>query len=276
MINHEHGKEILHQLDDLERSLGVTILYACESGSRAWGFASRDSDWDVRFVYLHPPDRYLSIDLEHQKDVIEQTVGDLDISGWDLRKALWLFRKSNSPLLEWLHSPIIYVDRFTLADRLRDLLPANYSQSSCAHHYLHMAEGNFREYLRGDTVWTKKYLYVLRPLLALLWLETRSGPVPVLFETLVDDLLPQARLKEAVHDLLARKKAGAEMDEGPRIPVISEFLEQELIRLKSSTHKVDHRTKSPVEPLNRLFREMLDEVWGRKGSAGDGNKVGRA
>lgn len=256
-------KEIRQQLEDIERSFDVRVLYACESGSRAWGFASKDSDWDVRFVYLHPPDWYLAIDLEHKKDVIEKTVGDLDISGWDLRKALWLFRKSNPPLLEWLHSPIVYIDRLGLATRLRDLIPTYYSPLSCAHHYLHMAEGNFREYLRGEIVRTKKYLYVLRPLLALRWLEIKAELPPVLFETMVEAMLPAGPLKESVQDLIARKKTGGELDEGPRIPVISDYLEKELARLGNKPLG-QKKLKAPVtEPLNRLFREMLDEVWGK-------------
>lgn len=256
-------KEIRQQLEDIEQSCGVSILYACESGSRAWGFASEDSDWDVRFVYLHPPDWYLSIDLEHKKDVIEQTVGDLDISGWDLRKALWLFRKSNPPLLEWLQSPLIYVDRFGLSGRLRDLLPAYYSQSSCAHHYLHMADGNFREYLRGDIVWTKKYLYVLRPLLALRWIEDYSGQPPLVFDNLVEILLRAGPLKDAIHELLARKKVGAELDEGPRVPVISKYIETELTRLNHKKLNLERIKLPETEPLNRLFREMLEKVWGK-------------
>ncbi len=256
-------KRIQQQLGDIACSFGVSIIYACESGSRAWGFASQDSDWDVRFIYLHPPEWYLTIDLEHKKDVIERPSGDLDISGWDLRKALWLFRKSNPPLLEWLRSPIVYLDRFGLAARLRELLPTYYSPLSCAHHYLHMAEGNFREFLRGDTVWIKKYLYVLRPLLALRWLEIKAEPPPVLFSTLVEVLLPAGPLITAVHELLARKKAGAELDEGPRIPVISNYLEKEFARLAVDKMAELKKINQPkTEPLNRLFRELLEEVWG--------------
>ena len=91
---------VLQQLHEIEVKHGVRVLYACESGSRAWGFASADSDYDVRFIYSHPQEWYLSIDLEHEPDVIEVPIdGELDISGWDLRKALKLFRKSNPALI---------------------------------------------------------------------------------------------------------------------------------------------------------------------------------
>ena len=148
------------RLDAIEREEGVRVLFACESGSRAWGFASPDSDYDVRFVYAHPRDWYLSIG--DQRDVIERPIVDLyDVSGWDLRKALRLFRKSNPPLLEWLGSPIVYRARTAAAASLRRIATRSFSPRACAFHYLHMAKGNYREYLRADEVPLKKYLYVL-------------------------------------------------------------------------------------------------------------------
>jgi len=86
-------EEILKRLDQIEREENVRIFYACESGSRAWGFESTDSDWDVLFIYVHPRDWYLSIDVEDKRNVIERSINDeLDISGWDLRKGLKLLR----------------------------------------------------------------------------------------------------------------------------------------------------------------------------------------
>jgi uncharacterized protein len=105
--------EIQACLSDIEKTHQVKIIYSCESGSRAWGFPSADSDYDVRFLYLHPVDWYLSI--EDKRDVIEVPIKNkLDITGWDLRKALQLFRKSNPPLLEWLGSPIVYWERYDI------------------------------------------------------------------------------------------------------------------------------------------------------------------
>ena len=172
--------EIKRRLAALEKSEDAAILLCVESGSRAWGFESSDSDYDVRFIYVRRPEAYLSIDLESHRDVIERPIVDeIDLSGWDIRKALKLFQKSNPPLLEWLQSPLIYVERDSFAGRLRALLPDYYSPRNCFHHYFHMARGNVREYLRGETVWRKKYFYVLRPLLALRWLELGLGPVPM-------------------------------------------------------------------------------------------------
>ncbi|MFA7382266.1 MAG: nucleotidyltransferase domain-containing protein [Desulfurivibrionaceae bacterium] len=255
-------ENIRARLNEIEQDCEVKILYACESGSRAWGFASQDSDWDVRFVYLHRPEHYLAIDVERRRDVIEHLEGDLDLAGWDLRKALWLLHKSNPPLLEWLNSPIIYADRFDLATRLRAMTDIYYSPSACLHHYRHMAQGNFREYLQGEIVRTKKYLYVLRPLLAMRWIETRGGPPPMSFPALVESMLPDGRLKEAVFELLARKTAGMELAEGPRVPGISEFIEGEFARFEAGAGKEGRTPKPSLDVLNRLFREMLGVVWG--------------
>jgi hypothetical protein len=164
-------------LDELESVEQVRICLAVESGSRAWGFPSQDSDYDVRFIYVHHPDWYLAID--EGRDVIERPLTDLiDLSGWDIRKALKLFRKSNPPLLEWLQSPYIYRERTQLAPLLRQILPRWFSPAASFFHYQHMARGNYREFLRGELVWRKKYLYVLRPLLAMRWIEQGRGAVP--------------------------------------------------------------------------------------------------
>lgn len=255
--------EIKKQLAEIERQKDVVICLAVESGSRAWGFPSRDSDYDVRFIYVHRPAWYLSINLEHKRDVIELPIeGDLDINGWDLRKALKLFRKSNPPLLEWLQCPIVYKERFSPAARLRRMLPLFFNPRASFYHYLHMTQGNFREYLKGDEVWVKKYFYVLRPLLAMSWIERDLGPVPIEFGRLVEATVDDAALRSAIDDLVASKKAGLELGKAPRIPVISDFVESEMKR-----HESDGTEKfapaPPVEQLNLLFRETLDEVWGK-------------
>jgi uncharacterized protein len=252
-------EEIPRRLGKIEKEERVIIFYACESGSRAWGFPSEDSDYDVRFLYLRSRDWYLSIDVEEKRDVIEQPISDmLDISGWDLRKALKLLRKSNPPLLEWLNSPIIYQEKLSIMERLRQLVPEYYSPVACLHHYLHMAEGNCREYLKGETVWVKKYFYVLRPLLAINWIEKESTVVPMEFGALVERCVKASSLKQAIGNLLERKRTGQELDRGPRIPAISDFIDSELERLKRTV--IEGKSKPDSERLNEFFRWALDEV----------------
>jgi len=254
-------EEVERRLRQIEAEEGVRVFFACESGSRAWGFPSRDSDYDVRFLYAHPRDWYLSIDLERKRDVIERPILDeIDLSGWDLRKALQLFRKSNPPLLEWLQSPIIYREETAVAAQFRGLIPVYYSPRRALYHYLHMARGNYKDYLKGEEVWIKKYFYVLRPLLAILWIEADLGAVPMEFDVLVEKLVAPPALREAIDDLLAVKRAGDEVGRGPRIPPISDFIRQELERLETK-HVDAEAVKSDVEGLNVFFRDALDTLW---------------
>lgn len=248
-------QEIEKRLRQLEREEEVSVFYACESGSRAWGFPSDNSDYDVRFLYAHPINRYLSIDDE--RDVIERKISNLiDMSGWDIRKALKLLRKSNPPLLEWINSPIVYRQRFDIIERIRILMPDYYSPKSCLHHYLSMAEGNFREYLKGDVVWVKKYFYVLRPILACKWIESGYGVVPMEFETLVDRLIDNNELRLAINELLRRKRGGQELDSEPSIPIINDFIDTELKRLKNKDF-FGNRNRADKERLDEVFRWVL-------------------
>jgi len=133
--------QIEAELTRIEREKGVCIVYACESGSRACGLESSDSDYDVRFLYLHPVEWYLQVHAG--PSVIERPVeAVLDIAGWDLRKALQLLQKSNPPLLEWLQSPIVYRERAEVVARVRELIPLYSQPASCRYHYLHMAQRN--------------------------------------------------------------------------------------------------------------------------------------
>lgn len=252
-------KLIQAELDRLAMEEQVTVLYACESGSRAWGFESTDSDYDVRFLYVHRTERYLSI--QKRRDVIERMVGDkLDFAGWDLPKALHLYSKSNPPLFEWLQSPIVYRERGSLAARLRLLMPEYFSPKSCMFHYLHMARGNYREYLHGDDVWLKKYFYVLRPVLSCLWIERGLGIMPTEFSILAERLIDDRSLKRDIAWLLNEKKQGRELDRGPRIASISDFIDSQLARLSA-----DNKLKAPekgLSVLDRLFAEMLIEANG--------------
>jgi uncharacterized protein len=250
------------RLDAFETEHAVSVLYACESGSRAWGFASTDSDYDVRVVYLRPRDWYLSIDLERRDDAvdveIEDTpVGEVDLHAWDLRKALGLFRKSNPPLLEWLQSPIVYRETEAVLARWRVLVSEYYTPRAAGYHYLHMAQKIARRSLRdADMVPRKTYLYALRPLLAVRWIESERGPVPTEFQRLVEAGVRDENLRTAINRLLERKRSGEERDEAPRVPALDDFIGRELARLED-TRFHDPVERRPVGPLNEFFRWVL-------------------
>jgi predicted nucleotidyltransferase len=246
---------IRYRLSALEKERGVRVLFACESGSRAWGFASPDSDYDVRFLYVGPAASYLTV--HPGRDVIEEPINaELDVSGWDLRKALGLLAKSNPPLLEWLDSPVVYRQDAAFVERFRALARNWFNPRACHHHYAHMARNNHREHLRGDTVKLKKYLYILRPVLACRWLENEFGPVPMQLETMLDALVTDTALRSAVERLLALKRATPELGQGPAIPEISDFLAAEMERLDTEGGKLPTSPRDFAE-LDAFFREEL-------------------
>jgi len=251
---------IQKELDRIESEEEVKILYACESGSRAWGFESQDSDYDVRFFYIRPPAWYLSI--QKRRDVIERMLDDglLDLVGWDLPKTLELFRKSNPPLYEKLRSPIVYRESGSFLSRIRDLIPEYFSPKACLHHYHHMAQGNFQKYIQGRDIIGKRYFYILRPVLACLWIEQDIGPVPMEFEILVKRLISDRPLLEAKEKLLDMKRSGMEMDNVQQIPVITEFLRNQLERLASVDAQLAKCKESAQ--LDELFLDLLRETWG--------------
>lgn len=252
MQNNKVFQRVRNALARLEAERNVRVLYACESGSRAWGFASRDSDYDVRFLYVHPSDWYLSV--EDRRDVIEEPLTDeLDVSGWELRKALRLLRKSNPPLLEWLKSPVVYQHDAFFTREFGELSKRFYSPRRCFTHYLHMASGNWRQYLEGrGQVSLKKYLYVFRPLLACRWIERSLGQVPMLFHELVEAVLEEREVREKLSALVARKQAGVELCIAPPDEELSRFVVQELQRLKALN--MPEEAAGDVSALNRFFR----------------------
>lgn len=254
-------KEIINaKLKEIEKQHDVKILYAVESGSRGWGFESTDSDYDVRFIYIHRPEWYLSI--ERKRDVIELPINDLlDINGWDIRKALNLYRKSNPTLLEWFSSPIIYKKQTDFVDKLRELLDIYFSSKTCIFHYLHMAQGNYREYLRGDKVRIKKYFYVLRPIMACMWVEKFGTQPPMLFEELMHSLDLNKELVSEIEMLLKRKRAGHEMDWEEQITIINKFLEDKITYFEEYSKGLKG-VQPDVEELDRLFRDVLSGAWG--------------
>lgn len=252
--------QITDRLQTIEAEENVVILYACESGSRAWGFPSADSDYDIRFIYVHPIDWYLTI--QNKRDVLEFPIKDnLDFSGWDIRKALELFRRSNPPLLEWLSSPIVYLEKGNFANCLRELSKEYYSPTSCIFHYLHMAQGNYNDYVRGEDIRLKKYFYLLRPILAIKWIEQGYGVAPTAFSTLLERVEINADLKQEIHRLMKLKETGSEIDRGPQSPMVNQFVETELQRLANKT-KEQQNTLAPFAVLDEIFRETLYKVFG--------------
>lgn len=253
--------EILRRLRAAEIEHDIRILYACESGSRAWGFASPDSDYDVRFIYVRKPDWYLSFDVERRRDVIEYPITDeIDCGGWDVRKALHLLTRTNGALMEWLNSPVRYIDTGPFAESLRALAPEVMNPVALCYHYSHMARGNARDYLFTQQVRLKKYFYVLRPLLAIRYIQQGMGVPPVEFARLLDSVLPES-LRPSIDRLLDLKRNTEELGMGAQVPEINQFIEQELERHGSAFSGQGRPDVSGKEEvygqLNEVFREAI-------------------
>ncbi|MEN0038054.1 MAG: nucleotidyltransferase domain-containing protein [Cellvibrio sp.] len=257
MIPNDIHNEILKRIKAAEKEHNVKVLFAIESGSRAWGFASPNSDYDVRFIYVHPRDWYLTIDVEDKRDVIEYPIVDeIDINGWDIRKALKLLWKSNPGIVEWLQSPIVYVDDGIFASAARSLLPTIYSPKKGIYHYLSMAKTNYRGHLKEDIVPIKKYFYVLRPLLSIMWLEQNQKPAPIEFHKLREMLTDHAEVNHEIELLLERKKRSQEKEIAPAIPLLNKFIEEILAHYEEVQFTEPDKSRD-ISPLNQLFQQFL-------------------
>jgi predicted nucleotidyltransferase len=249
---------IQEKLLAIEKEHNVAMLYAVESGSRAWGFESPDSDYDVRFVYVHTKNWYLNI--LPKKDVIEYPIIDeFDCSGWDLRKTLFLLHKSNPALFEWLKSPLVYYKDTYFYALMERLSKEYFSPLSSAYHYLHMARGSYRELSQAREVKIKKYFYALRPILACMWIERRKETPPMEFETLLKQI-EEKELLDAIAELLHKKKSGAEARIEPTIKILNDFIEASLGYFEKTISTFDPRKKPRPGLLEEGFIKILDYI----------------
>ena len=251
---------ILSELKGIEAREDIRIIFAVESGSRAWGFASPDSDFDVRFVYARSRDWYLS--LTPGRDVIElPLVGDDDINGWDIQKALNLAQKPNPVLLEWLSSPIQYLWNIEICEKLNQFTRQVTHNTACRHHYMRMAD---LQRGTGEKIKLKRYFYALRAAMALRWIETREDLPPMNFHTLMAGIeIPKAVTSEITR-LLEIKTSTAELGVGSRIGVLEDFLEKQIGWAKNQK---DTRPKTDAQKTARaagdvLFREIISASHG--------------
>ncbi|MFN7115856.1 MAG: DNA polymerase beta superfamily protein [Saprospiraceae bacterium] len=253
-------REQIHDLlQRIEKEHNVQILFAAESGSRAWGFASPDSDYDVRILFLHPRERYLSVFEPTDNIRLMEADGLLDVSGWDLRKALRLCHGSNSSVFEWLQSPIIYreVPDFK-ADMWATILPY-FSARRIIRHFLGIAKGTLeRDFDNGNAtdVKIKKYFYILRPVLASMWAAAFRTPPPTVFHNMLSLLDAYPDVKEAVLALLQRKETAAEGEQVKRIPVIDHFVKEQM----EKCHQIAETIEKPVissDGLDHFYKKLL-------------------
>lgn len=242
------------KLKEIESAYNVTVLWAVESGSRAWGFASPDSDFDVRFIYKRKPEAYLK--LNPDRDVIELPIDDTwDVSGWDLDKTLKLLQKSNPTLYEWMQSPIRYYGT-DFRQRIDSIMNAYFSEEKMLYHYLNTAKHNIKDFLRGDSVRPKKYFYALRPILACLWVRAYHTAPPVLFDDLCRTVLPE-EIKDSVGHLLELKMNESEKMEIAPVKEVNDFLDEQVAENDRYLHSIANGATPKWDALNQFF---IDEI----------------
>lgn len=256
-------KLINTKLKEIEAKYDVKILLAVESGSRAWGFASPDSDYDVRFIYVHRPTWYGTI--FPGKDTIEimDKENNLDFSGWDLRKALGLLYKGNPPLLEWLKSPIVYQSMPEAVSELKTLSSGYYDVKSAIYHYIHMAYGNWKSYINDrNPVLTKKYLYIIRPLLACKWVEVHGTFPPMEIAKTLKLLDYSSDIAEAfdIPAIIEKKKAGGELGMDQPNLNLNRWILQYMGYYEKYVKTLDHVKKDTI-PLDKYLFKWMKEAW---------------
>lgn len=250
-------QEIDTRLAAIAVTHGVRLLMAVESGSRAWGFPSPDSDFDVRFVYVRPREWYLS--LVPGRDVIETPIEDeIDLNGWDVRKALGLLLKSNAVVSEWIGSPIRYVPDNPFIDRLAAFADQILNPRALAHHYARAGQLAADRWLDGATeVPVKRYFYALRPALAIraIRLNDRARP-PMNLQALIAASDVPASLVEQIGELVQAKARTNEHSNGARLPEIDALIRDELARAgELPARKV---REDQVDRANQLFLELVN------------------
>lgn len=234
---------------------GITIGLAVESGSRAWGFASPDSDYDCRFLYLRPHRDYLS--LWPSRDVIETPLdGLLDVSGWDLAKALRLMVKGNAVVVEWLRSPIVYFGDPAWRDALLAFADTYVPRTVVRRHYHSLATGNWTV---GADMVIKKLFYVLRPVAALRWMRLHDDALPPMhFPTLIRDCDLPTTVSDEIERLRAAKAVTRELGRAPVPSAIVGFVEEELAR--SLPEEAKHDDFDAKRAADLVFSTLLDRT----------------
>ncbi|MDN5214958.1 nucleotidyltransferase domain-containing protein [Fulvivirgaceae bacterium BMA12] len=253
-------EKIKKAIKEIESRHNVNVLYACETGSRAWGFPSPDSDYDVRMIYRHEPDWYLS--LSEKKDTIEFMSDDreLDVTGWDIKKCLQLLWKSNGALLERVQSPIVYLEVPGFVSELRQLAAHCYSPIATMHHYLGLARKSFEGIDHKESVRLKQLFYALRASMACKWIVDRDTMPPIVFITMLNELSIDEELRNKIKDLISIKADKKESYIHPKEPELNHFIRNQLNAANEVVDTLPGRREKHVD-LDIFFRKVLKTNW---------------
>lgn len=249
---------IIERLKQLEVEKNIKILYACESGSRAWGFPSIDSDYDIRFIYIHPLDYYLSIHIDKQKDTIEMPFKDeLDIAGWDLKKALDLFFRSNAAIMEWLHSPKIYIENLPVIEELRILTLDYYNLKTLRYHYYHLARKSYEHFQLSFKPNLKQFFYILRAIYSVQWIdEYEYKVIPNHFADIMEGVVQDDEIKNEISHLIKLKEQKKEKDEATEAFHLKDYINNMMRQMDDENENLV-RILPDFDILDEKFRSTL-------------------
>jgi uncharacterized protein len=254
--------EILSTLLKIEQQHRVKILYAVEAGSRAWGYESVSSDYDIRFIYIHPVRHYLS--LQQKRDVIECKLHkQMEIVGWDIKKTLALLHKSNPSILEWLTEENIYLEHQTVG-KIRDLAIKSFSPFTVTNHYYQMAVKNMKFVSQQPLDDVKKWLNVIRPVLSCLWIEKFQSSPPNNLPAMLSELGLKGAFKENIERVLHLKKKGVSEIALNTIPSLFAKTNDELVRIKIHLKNCRRSKQGNIEDFEEVFYVILEEIGGLK------------
>ena len=240
-------------LKEIELKRNVKILYACETGRRAWGFPSPDSDYDVRFIYMQERDWYLS--LSQRKDTIEFMDGDLDITGWDLKKSLTLLKKSNATLIERFQSPIEYFSIQEFKDEFKNLIERYYSPTAVFFHHYSLTKKFWEEIKDANEYKLKSWFYMVRSLFSCAWILEKESVLPMNIQALMGWMSED--WKNRINELIELKKTVGEKylhlkdtELNERISALLELVEKSKDDLRVN--------KADMSYLNKFFLKMVN------------------
>lgn len=249
---------------DLEKEKDIKILFAVENGSRAWRMNSKDSDYDVRFVFVRPLKDYIQINPA--KDVINTAFDKegnpcpakgalIDISGFDIFKYTKLLSSSNPTTIEWLMSDIVYYGKQN--EVFKSFAENNFNEISLYFHYKSLCKNNYEKYLKsGNLVTYKKYLYAYRGLINARWVEYKHSVPPIIFNKALDgmkDVIPKDII-EKLDNIIYLKSQGKEKDIIQNIVEMDAYIED---FLKTDPEGITSRSRSSLEILNDELRKIV-------------------
>lgn len=264
MSEKDIAQSIKEKLSQIEEHENVRIIYACESGSRAWGFASPDSDYDVRFIFVRPLQDYLRV--KEVPDFIEAELNEIyDINGWDLKKFFKQLFKSNPVIFEWANSPIVYKTSDDW-EKVKAVMNDYICKRSMIHHYLGLAKSTMKKYLTGETITYKKYFYILRAVLAASWVFYNESPAPTEYTKLLSaekerysqglNHFAEKTFEELLNDLHKKKSLGSEKSRVKRNLPLENFIDSRMATLAGESSDLEKQVFT-WEKLDELFQSIV-------------------